>query len=72
MSLKVVDGEFKGKSALAASAAEFLLMQVGGGMEVGWGKVKPADVYSLLQMQAYNWYTTLHCSALHCMASIYF
>eukprot|EP00729_Bicosta_minor_P020135 gene20135-22750_t len=55
---RISDQPDEGKSALAASAAEFLLMQVGGGMEVGWGKVNPADVYSLLQMQAYNWQVT--------------
>lgn len=54
----VEDGEFKGKSALAAQCAEDMMMQVGGGMVVGWGRVDPADVYSLLQMQAYNWQVT--------------
>ena len=34
------------------------MMQAGGGMDVGWGRVAPAEVYNLLQMQAYNWQVT--------------
>ena len=61
---EVEDGKFKGKSALAAFAAETFLMQFGGGMPVGWGKLggdQAADVsavYDLLRMQVYNWQVT--------------
>ena len=54
-----VDGDqLKGIHALASSAADLFLMQLGGGMEVGWGEVAPADVYRFNQLQVFDWTVT--------------
>ena len=61
---KVEDGSFKGESALAADAAESFMMQLGGGLDVGWGQVSDAEAYRLLAMQVYNWAVTRRISKL--------
>lgn len=54
----VVDAAFKGEHALAATAATTFLMQLGGGMDVAWGRLTPTEVYRLDQMQVYDWAIT--------------
>jgi len=54
----VVDATLKGQHALAATAATTFLMQLGGGVEVAWGRLTPPQVYRLDQMQAYDWAIT--------------
>ena len=48
---QIKDGSFEGKSVLAAKAAEVFMMQFGGGLQMGWGEVEPAEMYQMLQMQ---------------------
>ena len=50
----VKDGDLDGQITLDALAGESFIMQLGAGMEVGWGKVTAAKAYELLEMQAYE------------------
>jgi hypothetical protein len=54
----VQGGDFSGVHPLAASAATSFLMQLGGGLEVGWGAVSAADVYRYDAQQVYDWAVT--------------
>mmetsp|Transcript_11857 Transcript_11857/g.14107 ORF Transcript_11857/g.14107 Transcript_11857/m.14107 type:complete len:194 (+) Transcript_11857:239-820(+) len=52
---KVKKGNFNGKSKLAGLASEVLLAQLGGGLEVGWGRVDHSQVYGLTALHQYEW-----------------
>lgn len=45
-----------GSCGVAAETTERLLMELGGGMEVGWGRLPPHRVPELLTLQAYHFY----------------
>ena len=39
----------------ASTAAEVFLMQYGGGLPIGWGRVPPAEAHALGAMHVYEW-----------------
>jgi hypothetical protein len=55
---KVKSDKLEGTHALAASAADALLMQLGGDIEVGWGEVSAAGVYRNTRIHVYDWTVT--------------
>eukprot|EP00239_Pterosperma_sp_CCMP1384_P009439 CAMPEP_0197865822 /NCGR_PEP_ID=MMETSP1438-20131217/43880_1 /TAXON_ID=1461541 /ORGANISM="Pterosperma sp., Strain CCMP1384" /LENGTH=386 /DNA_ID=CAMNT_0043484335 /DNA_START=154 /DNA_END=1314 /DNA_ORIENTATION=+ len=60
-----VDGDkLEGAGDIAGKAADVFLMQYGGGMQVGWGKVTVDEMYDLLQTHVYDWKVTHRSLAL--------
>jgi hypothetical protein len=52
-------GDMDMPSGTCQAASEFmerLLMELGGGLELGWGRLKPADLPSMMGLHAYQFY----------------
>ena len=47
-------GYLNGRSCYAADFAENFLLQFGGGMKLGWGKLSPFDLYRILSLRSYD------------------